>query len=153
MSILSLRASFAARHSASISAMHRLLVATKNATKPRKFPQSSATAGSWKTSRFTGGSGAGRKRRDVRCERPYQAEAASRIFDRLVLSDDSGLEVDALNGAPGVLMCAIWWLGTGTIRRIVRICFVGFRGRPQPWTARFRCCDGACEGRSDGRHG
>jgi XTP/dITP diphosphohydrolase len=69
-----------------------------------------------------------------------KAEAASRVFPGLVLSDDSGLEVDALGGAPGVNSAI--YAGThgddaanrARLKRELAATTV-----PQPWTARFRC--------------
>jgi XTP/dITP diphosphohydrolase len=90
-----------------------------------------------------------------------KAEAASRIFPGIVLSDDSGLEVDALGGEPGVHSAL--YAGThgddaanrARLKRELLAC-----GKPQPWRARFRCtmaiaqtgrtlavCDGRVEGR------
>jgi XTP/dITP diphosphohydrolase len=90
-----------------------------------------------------------------------KAEAASRIFSGLVLSDDSGLEVDALGGEPGVQSAL--YAGThgdsaanrARLKRELLACSI-----PQPWSARFRCtmalaqsgdtlavCDGRVEGR------
>ena len=90
-----------------------------------------------------------------------KAEAASLIFPGIVLSDDSGLEVDALGGEPGVQSAL--YAGThgdneanrARLKRELLAC-----GVPQPWRARFRCvmaitqagrtlatCDGRVEGR------
>ena len=90
-----------------------------------------------------------------------KAEAASRIFPGIVLSDDSGLEVAALGGAPGVQSAL--YAGThgddaanrARLKRELLAC-----GAPKPWRARFRCtmalaqagrtlavCDGRVEGR------
>ena len=90
-----------------------------------------------------------------------KAEAASRVFAGVVLSDDSGLEVDALGGEPGVQSAL--YAGThgddagnrARLKRELLAC-----GAPQPWRARFRCvmaiaqagrtlavCDGHVEGR------
>lgn len=58
------------------------------------------------------------------------------------LSDDSGLEVDALDGAPGVRTAE--WAETGT-RRDYPMAMEKLRvrleasGERQPWPARFRC--------------
>ena len=89
-----------------------------------------------------------------------KAEAASLVFPGVVLSDDSGLEVDALGGEPGVQSAL--YAGThgdnvanrARLKRELLAC-----GAPQPWRARFRCtmalaqsgrtlavCDGRVEG-------
>lgn len=82
----------------------------------------------------------------------------------LILSDDSGLEVDALGGAPGVTSARYAGVGAsnadnrrklkGELHQLVQ------QGVEQPFTGRFRCCmclakndaalgmfDGAVEGR------
>ncbi len=74
-----------------------------------------------------------------------KALAASReLPGMLVLSDDSGLEVDALNGAPGVISAR--YAGDGAtdadnrtrlkheLRSLVE------QGTTGPFTGRFRCC-------------
>ena len=64
--------------------------------------------------------------------------------DSFVLADDSGLEVDALGGAPGVLSARFAALDTGAPgnspdaennAKILRL----LASHPRPWTARFRC--------------
>jgi XTP/dITP diphosphohydrolase len=61
-----------------------------------------------------------------------------------VLADDSGLEVDPLNGAPGVLSARFAALDTGSKgnspdaennAKLLRL----LQNHPRPWTARFRC--------------
>ena len=77
----------------------------------------------------------------------------------LTLADDSGLEVDALDGRPG-LHSARYSLKPGATDADRRAYLLhNLRGRPQPWTARFRCVialvsaagkvqftEGVCEG-------
>ncbi len=64
--------------------------------------------------------------------------------DFWVLADDSGLEVDALNGAPGVFSARFAALDTGATgnssdaannAKLIRL----LAGVDRPWTARFRC--------------
>ena len=90
-----------------------------------------------------------------------KAEAASLVFPGIVLSDDSGLEVDALGGDPGVQSAL--YAGThgddaanrARLKRELALC-----GKPERWTARFRCAMAiaqagrtvaVCDGRVDGR--
>jgi XTP/dITP diphosphohydrolase len=89
-----------------------------------------------------------------------KAMAASRAVPGvLVLSDDSGLEVDALGGAPGVTSARYAGEGAsdadnreklkGALRRLMQ------QGVAQPFTGRFRCClclakDGTVLGEFDG---
>ena len=90
-----------------------------------------------------------------------KAEAASRVFAGLVLSDDSGLEVDALGEAPGVNSARYAGeqgndaANRARLKRELAAC-----GAPEPWTARFRCAMAIAEagktkatfdGRVDGR--
>ena len=71
-----------------------------------------------------------------------KAEAAMAATGLPALADDSGLEVDALDGAPGVYT-ADWAEGPGgrdflrAMERTHRE--LTARAAPQPWTARF-CC-------------
>ncbi len=92
-----------------------------------------------------------------------KAHAAARGSGLPALADDSGLEVDALGGAPGV-HTADWAEGQdgrdfGRAMRLTHARLVE-SGAPEPWTARFRCTlvlawpDGheeAFEGRIEGR--
>jgi len=89
-----------------------------------------------------------------------KAVAASRHFgsELLVLADDSGLEVDALDGAPGVRSAR--YSGEGaTDRKNLELLLTRMQGIPHR-AARFRCVialarggelaasfEGACEGR------
>jgi XTP/dITP diphosphohydrolase len=92
-----------------------------------------------------------------------KARAAARATGLPALADDSGLEVDGLEGAPGVRTAD--WAETGSGRdfgvameRVWRELVAG--GVPEPWRARFRCALVLCwpdgheemfEGRAEGR--
>lgn len=94
-----------------------------------------------------------------------KALALSRALpDALVLADDSGLEVDALDGAPGVVSARYAGRGASDADNRSKL-KAGLRrlqnaGHPGKFTGRFRCClclaekgnvlglfDGAVEGR------
>ncbi len=89
-----------------------------------------------------------------------KAHAVARFTGRTALADDSGLEVDALYGAPGIQSAR--YAGTGaTDRENIHCLLNALDGVPDAErTARFRCviavvepdgrtwtADGACEGR------
>lgn len=92
-----------------------------------------------------------------------KARAAAAGTGLTALSDDSGLEVDALGGAPGVQTAD--WAETGAGRDFGRAMLrlhdaLLTSGAPQPWRARFRCalclawpngCDAIFEGSVEGR--
>ncbi|WP_121629395.1 RdgB/HAM1 family non-canonical purine NTP pyrophosphatase [Tropicibacter alexandrii] len=71
-----------------------------------------------------------------------KAHAAAKATGLPALSDDSGIEIDALDGAPGVYTAD--WAETGKGRDFVMAMGKTHdrlveSGKPQPWTARF-CC-------------
>ncbi|SDN82840.1 XTP/dITP diphosphohydrolase [Lutimaribacter pacificus] len=71
-----------------------------------------------------------------------KAHAAARATGLPALSDDSGIEIDALGGAPGVYTAD--WAETETGRDFVMAMTrthdkLLASGTPEPWTARF-CC-------------
>jgi len=68
-----------------------------------------------------------------------KARAFALASNLVVLADDSGLEVDALGGQPGVHSArfAPWPGATDADRR--KLLLTRLAGRPQPWTGRFRC--------------
>lgn len=61
---------------------------------------------------------------------------ASGLF---TLADDSGLEVDALNGEPGIHSARYSGLPGATDADRRKILLQNLAGFPRPWTARFRC--------------
>jgi XTP/dITP diphosphohydrolase len=66
--------------------------------------------------------------------RAYQAASG-----RIVLADDSGLEVDALDGAPGIYSHRFAPLPHPTDADRRRYLLEQLAGHPQPWTAHFHC--------------
>lgn len=88
-----------------------------------------------------------------------KAKAYAKASGMLSLADDSGLEVDALEGAPGIYSARFSpKAGASDADRRVYL-LEQLAGKPQPWTARFRCVvvvidpdgdeyifEGVCEG-------
>ena len=87
-----------------------------------------------------------------------KATTYARLAGLPTLADDSGLEVDALGGAPGVHSARYAGPGATDADRIAKM-LDNLAVHPQPWTARFRCViaiatlggdvelhGGACEG-------
>lgn len=71
-----------------------------------------------------------------------KAHAAAKATGLPALSDDSGIEIDALDGQPGVHTAD--WAETGSGRDFIMAMtrahdMLVARGAPEPWTARF-CC-------------
>ncbi|WP_101066766.1 RdgB/HAM1 family non-canonical purine NTP pyrophosphatase [Roseovarius salinarum] len=71
-----------------------------------------------------------------------KAHAAAKATGLPALADDSGIEIDALDGAPGVYTAN--WAETEHGRDFTRAMTRAHdelvaRGAPEPWTARFRC--------------
>ncbi len=76
-----------------------------------------------------------------------KAEEVSRLFPGMVLSDDSGLEVDVLGGDPGV--DSALYAGThgdSAANRARLKAELLAKAAPQPWAARFRCVMVLAEG-------
>jgi XTP/dITP diphosphohydrolase len=121
--------------------MPRLLIATKNAHKTAEIR--AILGGQWDVTDLTA-------HPDVPAPEEngttfeenarIKAEAASLVFPGLVLSDDSGLEVDALGGAPGVNSARYAGeQGNDAANRARLKRELTATGAPEPWTARFRC--------------
>ncbi len=67
-----------------------------------------------------------------------KATTYARLAGLLTLADDSGLEVDALAGAPGVHSARYAGPDASDADRIARLLH-NIAPHPQPWSARFRC--------------
>lgn len=68
-----------------------------------------------------------------------KAEAYQKRTGMTILADDSGLEVDALNGAPGIYSARYSPLDNATDADRRRYLLQQLEGKPQPWTAHFHC--------------
>ena len=64
-----------------------------------------------------------------------KAEAAARATGRTAIGDDSGLEVEVLEGFPGLYSARV----APTQRERNRLLLDRLEGRPRPWRARFVC--------------
>jgi XTP/dITP diphosphohydrolase len=67
------------------------------------------------------------------------ANAAAYISDLLTLADDSGLEVDVLNGQPGLHSARFSQVPGATDADRRAYLLDKIKNHPKPWTARFRC--------------
>jgi XTP/dITP diphosphohydrolase len=68
-----------------------------------------------------------------------KARAYCKASGQVTLADDSGLEVDALDGKPG-LHSARYVIKPGATDADRRGALLeNLKGKPRPWTARFRC--------------
>ena len=74
----------------------------------------------------------------------------SRMSGLTVIADDSGLEVDALGGAPGLHSARYSPLPGASDADRRAYLLHNLQGRPQPWTAHFHCT--AVVARPDGWH-
>ena len=68
-----------------------------------------------------------------------KAAAYAQMTGHWTLADDTGLEVDALDGAPGLHSNRLIGPGHTDAERRARLLEL-LQPHPQPWTARFRCC-------------
>lgn len=68
-----------------------------------------------------------------------KAQAYASASGMPVLADDSGLEVDALDGAPGLHSARYSPLPGASDADRRRYLLENLLGKPRPWTARFRC--------------
>jgi XTP/dITP diphosphohydrolase len=128
--------------------MRRLLIATKNAHKTAEIR--AILGDDWEISdltQFPEIPAPEETGRTFEGNARIKAEAASRIFPGLVLSDDSGLEVDALGGAPGVdsAIYAGEHGNNAANRERLKRELARVQSAP-PWSARFRCVLALAEG-------
>jgi XTP/dITP diphosphohydrolase len=67
-----------------------------------------------------------------------KAVAFARLTDLISLADDSGLEVEALGGAPGLYSARYTGDPNATDAERRALLLKNLEGKPRPWTARFR---------------
>ncbi|HEX4641669.1 MAG TPA: RdgB/HAM1 family non-canonical purine NTP pyrophosphatase [Chthoniobacterales bacterium] len=137
--------------------MNRLLLATRNSHKTREFAE--ILGGDFEVRDLSGESEAPvvEETGATFAENAIlKAVAISRRFSGLVVADDSGLEVDALNGAPGVYSARYAGANATDKENIARLLSELGDCREAPlFAARFRCVlalarDGALLGTFDG---
>lgn len=68
-----------------------------------------------------------------------KAKAFAQAANMWALADDSGLEVDALQGAPGLRSARYAPSSDATDADRRRHLLENLKDKPKPWTARFRC--------------
>lgn len=68
-----------------------------------------------------------------------KAQAYQQASGLLVLADDSGLEVDALNGAPGIYSARYANIPNATDADRRHYLLEQLEGKPRPWPAHFHC--------------
>ena len=68
-----------------------------------------------------------------------KADAYQKASGMIVLADDSGLEVDALNGEPGIYSARYAALPNASDTDRRHYLLEQLQGKPQPWPAHFHC--------------
>ncbi len=120
--------------------VHRLLLATRNSHKTREFAQilgegfsvhDLSEAARLSVVEETG--------LTFEANAILKAVEASEHFDELIVADDSGLEVDALAGAPGIYSARYAGVHATGAANIAKLFAELARCDPGPHSARFRC--------------
>ena len=121
--------------------MRRLLIATNNSGKIRELR---ALLGEFQLDLITP-QDAGLRLSVLEDGDSYQANAEKKAAafasagGMMALADDSGLEVDALEGAPGLHSARFVGRSDATDADRRKALLDALTGKPRPWTARFRC--------------
>jgi len=68
-----------------------------------------------------------------------KAEAYQKASGLIILADDSGLEVDALNGEPGIYSARYAAIPNASDADRRQYLLKQLQGKPQPWPAHFHC--------------
>ena len=120
--------------------MHQLLLATRNSHKTREFAEilgdgfdvhDLADVAELPMVQETG--------LTFEANAILKAVETSKYFQELVLADDSGLEVDALHGAPGIYSARYAGENASDAANIAKLLAELTRYDPAPHSARFRC--------------
>lgn len=121
--------------------MRQLLLATRNAHKPREFSEILGPDFAVRDLSVEADAPVVEETGSTFAENAIlKAVAISNWFGGLVVADDSGLEVDALNGAPGVFSARYAGEDATDQENIARLLAELHRsGARSPFTARFRC--------------
>jgi XTP/dITP diphosphohydrolase len=127
--------------------MHQLLLATRNPHKTREFAEilgegfdvhDLADAVELPVVQETG--------LTFEANAILKAVEASQYFQGLVVADDSGLEVDALDGAPGIYSARYAGDKTTDAENVAKLLAELARRGPGPHAARFRCALALAQG-------
>jgi non-canonical purine NTP pyrophosphatase (RdgB/HAM1 family) len=120
--------------------MHQLLLATRNSHKTREFAEilgdgfdvhDLADVAELPMVKETG--------LTFEANAILKAVETSKHFQELVVADDSGLEVDALHGAPGIYSARYAGENASDAANIAKLLAELTRYDPAPHSARFRC--------------
>lgn len=68
-----------------------------------------------------------------------KADAYQKASGMIVLADDSGLEVDALNGEPGIYSARYAAIPNASDADRRHYLLQQLKGKPEPWSAHFHC--------------
>lgn len=137
--------------------VHRLLLATRNRHKTREFAEILGQEFVVRDLSGEKGLPAVEETGATFAENAIlKALATSKHFPGIVIADDSGLEVDALNGAPGVHSARYAGNGATDKANVAKLLAeLEAHGHGPPYSARFRCvlalaCDGEVLGTVEG---
>jgi XTP/dITP diphosphohydrolase len=121
--------------------MHQLLLATRNSHKTREFAEILGDDFAVCDLTSASGSMATKETGATFAENAMlKALAASRHFPQDVVADDSGLEVDVLNGAPGIYSARYAGEDATDADNIAKLLAdLANTSEPGPFAARFRC--------------
>jgi XTP/dITP diphosphohydrolase len=120
--------------------MHQLLLATRNRHKTREFAE--ILGDGFEILDLAGAAGLPAVEETgltFEANAILKAVETSKHFEGLVVADDSGLEVDALQGAPGIYSARYAGEHASDAANVAKLLAKLARCGPAPYVARFRC--------------